>query len=89
MPIYDLRCAKCTRVQRDVWQLAITQQEVCTCGGPVERVWLRSAPVHVFQEGFFENAAGPDGKSPYFSSRQKYKSYLKEMGMYADYVEGR
>ena len=55
----------------------------------MERVWLKGVSVEIFPAGFFEHAAGDDGQSPYFESRQKYKSYLKEHGMYADLVEGR
>lgn len=93
MPLYDLRCPRCLRVERNVYQPAVMPEQVsCQCHDasiPMERVWLKGPPVHTFQGGFFENAADADGKVPYFDSRQKYKSYLREHGMYADYVEGR
>jgi len=91
MPIYDTRCPKCGTVERDVVQPSTVerQRDCAICLVPVERVWLGSAAVHIFHADFYEHAADEMGRVPYFSSRQKYKSYLKENGMYSDYVEGR
>ncbi len=90
MPLYDLRCPRCLEIEQNVYQPSVSPQPICTlCGVEKERVWLVGPPVHIFPGGFFENAADEDGKVPYFESRQKYKSYLKEHDMYADLVEGR
>lgn len=87
MPLYDLKCPKCGNLERDVYQAADADMPQCVpCAVPVERVWLRSAPVHVFQADFYEHAGD---KPLYFDSREKYKDHLRRNGMYADYVEGR
>ena len=89
MPIYDLRCPRCKSLELNVFQVAACAQPAClACGEEMERVWLKGPPVHTFQAGYFENAADEDGKVPYFNSRRKYKDYLKEHGMYAEYVDG-
>lgn len=89
MPLFDLRCTVCESVEDNVVHPAGVIPSCPLCGSPREHIWKRSAPVHIFPEGFFENAADEDGRVPYFSSRAKYKAYLKEKGMYADLVEGR
>jgi len=89
LPLYDTRCTKCGTIKKDVLHPSDSPPPQCECGGATEHVWMRSAPVHIFQEGFYEHAADENAKVPYFSSRQKYKDYLKEHGMYSDYVEGR
>ncbi len=82
MPLYDLRCPKCLTTSFNVVQSADAVQDFCgSCNVRVERVWLAGPPVHTLQEGYYEHAADGDGKVPYFSSRQKYKDYLKEHGM--------
>lgn len=89
MPLYDTRCMTCGELQYNVYHKSSEPPPLCKCGSATEHVWSKGPPVHVFQEGFYEHAADEDGKVPYFSSRNKYKAWLKEHGMYADYVEGR
>jgi len=86
MPLYDLQCQGCLTIQRDVLQPARVEQPKCACGGSIERVWLASAPVHIFNTGFYEHLA----YDPiYFDSRQKLKAYCREKDLIMDYVEGR
>lgn len=76
-------------LELNVVQSSDAKQPSCACTGEMERVWIKSPRVEIFHAGYYENAAGEDGRSPYFDDRRKYKNYLKENGMYADYVEGR
>jgi predicted nucleic acid-binding Zn ribbon protein len=89
MPIYDCKCKECGFVMRNVFHKVDDLPACVECGRGTEHVWMHSPTVEIFKEGYFEHAADEQGKVPYFSSRQKYKAYLKEHGMYADYVEGR
>ena len=90
MPLFDTRCTTCSNVTENVYHAADAQCPPCEqCGGATEHYWAVPSKVEIFPAGEFEHAAGPDGRIPRFESRQKYKSYLREMGMYADLVEGR
>ena len=88
VPVYDLRCPECGMAEWDVVQASDAILPCSFCGEAMEKIWGSSPAVHIFQSGHFEHAADENGKTPYFDSRQKYKAYLKEHGMYSEYADG-
>lgn len=87
MPVFDFKCAKCKTLHKDVWRKRDEPAPQCdSCGGETEKVWLASAPVHDFHEGWYEHLAY---EPMYFSSRKKLKDYTRQNGLVMDYVEGR
>lgn len=86
MPIYDIQCPKCGKVELDVFAKSWKEEPPrCeTCGTKMERKPVAFAPDTFPADGiFFEHASA---KGERFFSKQEIKDYAKKHDMEFDYL---
>jgi putative FmdB family regulatory protein len=78
MPLYDVRCPKCEKIQ-EVFHKMTEEHPLCECGGQTEVV-LNSRGRDWFTPHWNENI---DEKPIYIESKKQYREECKKRGLTA------